>query len=771
MITIENNCFVLETAHTGYAFDVAEGGVLRHLYYGRKLRRLEDYANAAPRPLFAPANGAVCEDGTCLEDMPQECGSVGWGDTREPLVDVVLPDGGRAAAFRFAYYERGVKYGPEGLPAAVNGGETVKVVLQEQSCQLYLELYYVVFDHADAIVRWSRLVNDTGEAVTVRRLLSGQVDLPAGTDYTLTTFRGAWAREMDRQDCPVTGKQVWDSAVGVSSNRCNPFAMVSETGTTETAGRVWACNLLYSGNHYGCAQRNPYGSVRMVQGMGVDGFAWQLAHGKSLDAPQMVLAFSDAGFGGVSRCMHAFARRHVVRPQWQDKERPVLVNSWEALYFKINRTKLIKLAKDAKAIGAELLVVDDGWFVGRSDDTKALGDWTEDKKKLPGGFAGLSEDFKKIGIDLGVWVEPEMVSEKSQLFRDHSDWILGHRRQAIGRNQYILDLSRGEVCDYVYESVARILRSADVRYIKWDMNRILTDTFSPALPASRQGEVAHRYVLGFYSVLQRLTEEFPAVLFESCSSGGNRADLGMLCYMPQVWASDNTDAECRSHIQSGYSYGYPQCSTGCHVSASPNHQTLRTTPLRSRFHLACFGLLGYELDVSELSAQEKAEITAQVEFYKQHRRLFQFGTFYRVRETENDLFWMVVSEDRTEAMGVHYVRKNMPNQGRVPLRAMGLDENMTYHLRSIPQEVRLQDFGTLVNMLSPVRLKPGTALYAVADKAVKFHEREVDLTGSGSFFCAAGFEPTPCFSGSGFADGVAAMKDWDSRLYHWKRAE
>lgn len=769
MITIENNCFVLETAHTAYAFDVS-GGVLRHLYYGSKLRRLEDYLLTAPRPLFAPGNAAVLEGGVSLEDMAQECSGALWGNVGESLVDVTLPDGGRAALFRFAYYERGVKAAPGGLPSALNGEETLKVVLKEQSCELYLELYYTVFEKADTIVRWSRLVNDTGEAVTVQRLLSGQLDLPQD-DYTLTTFRGAWAREMDRLDQPVRGKLVWESTVGVSSNRCNPFAMVSRSDATETAGNVWACNLLYSGNHYGCAAQNAYGSVRVVQGMGVDGFSWHLGHGQSLDSPQMVMAYSAAGFGGVSRCMHEFVRSHVVRPQWQGKERPVLVNSWEGLYFKLSRAKLVKLAKEAKAVGAELLVVDDGWFVGRSDDTQALGDWTEDKKKLPGGFAGLAADFKKIGIDLGVWVEPEMVSEKSQLFAAHSDWILGHRTQAMGRNQYILDLSRAEVCDYIYESVARILRSGDVRYIKWDMNRIMTDTFSPALPASRQGEVAHRYVLGLYSVLQRLTEEFPDVLFESCSSGGNRADLGMLCYMPQVWASDNTDAECRSHIQSGYSYGYPQSALGCHVSASPNHQTLRHTPLRSRFHMACFGLLGYELDLGDLSSQEKEEVTQQIAFYKQHRKLFQFGTFYRVRETENDLFWMVVSEDGSEAMGIHYVRRNMPNQGQYPLRAAGLDANTTYTLRSFSKDVRLPDFGTLVNMISPVRLRPGTAVYAIADKVVQFHEQPLELTASGSMFCQAGFYPVPAFSGAGFTDGALAMKDWDSRLYHWKRAE
>ena len=339
MITIDNNRFVLETARTAYAFDVAEGGVVRHLYYGRKLRRMQDYVLCAPRPLFAPGNAAVLEGGVSLEDMAQECGSVGWGDMGESLVDVELPDGGRSALFRFAYYERGVTAQPQGLPGAIGGGETVKIVLQEQRCQLYLELYYTVFEKADAIVRWSRLVNDTGETVKVRRLLSTQLDLPA-EEYTLTTFRGAWAREMGRLDQPLTGRLVWESTVGVSSNRGNPFAMVSRCGATETAGSVWAFNLLYSGNHYGCAARNAYGSVRVVQGMGVDGFCWQLGHGQTLDAPQMVMAYSAEGFGGVSRCMHTFVRRHVVRPQWQDKERPVLVNSWEGLYFKLSRAKL-----------------------------------------------------------------------------------------------------------------------------------------------------------------------------------------------------------------------------------------------------------------------------------------------------------------------------------------------------------------------------------------------------------------------------------------------
>ena len=768
MIRCENNLFVLETKRTGYAFAITDGGICRHLYYGRRLLCGEDYACTMPQPLFAVGNGALCQDGGCLEDMMQECGSIGWGDLREALVDVVLPEGSRAAKFTFAYYERLECAAPEGLPCAHGSNETLKVVLKECSHELYLELYYTVFEDTDTIVRWSRLVNDTGEEVTVRRLLSMQLDLPM-QNYTLTTFRGAWAREMDKCAQPLQGKLVWDSVAGISSNRCNPFAMVSTAGANENSGEVWAFNLLYSGNHYGCAMRSPYGGVRVVQGVG--DVSWQLESGESFTAPQAVVSYSDAGFTGASMCMHAFVKQHIVATQWQNKERPVLVNSWEALYFKISRAKLLRLAKEAASVGIELLVVDDGWFVGRGDDTQALGDWTEDKKKLPGGFAGLAKDCKKLGVELGVWVEPEMVSEKSELFRRHSDWILGHKQQAMGRNQYVLDLGRPEVCDYIYESVARILRSAEVKYIKWDMNRIFTDTWSAALPPQQQGEVAHRYMLGLYSVLARLTEEFPDVLFESCASGGNRADLGMLCYMPQVWASDNTDAESRSHIQSGYSYGYPQSVLGCHVSACPNHQTLRATPLRSRFQLACFGLLGYELDLCALNAQEKAEIAKQVAFYKEHRALLQFGQFYRVRETGNECFWMAVAPDKGEALGVHFVRHNLPNQGMVPLCAAGLAEEKVYTMTGSAEEAKLHQFGSLVNMISPVRLRPGSTVHALADHVVKFPEKAVEITASGQMFLSAGFYPRQQFSGTGYVEGTRVMQDWDSRLYHWKEVQ
>jgi alpha-galactosidase len=767
MITTENGRVVLETAHTAYCFCVTEEGLLEHLYYGPRLPRQEDYDRLGPELRHAPGGSPVLAGGVCPDALAQEAGTSGWGDLRPPLVRLRFDDGGESAAFRFVSLDRPEQAAPDGLPAAAEGTEHLRVVCREAHHPVVLELYYTVFPDTDVIVRWSRLINQGQRTVAVGQLGSTQVDLPAG-DYELLTFRGAWAREMDLTRQAVRGEVRWGSRAGISSSQCNPFAMVCRAGAGEDHGEVWAFNLIYSGDHSGCAAAGPYGGVRVVQGMGDT--VWQLLPGARFDSPQAVMTWSGEGFGGISRRMHPFVRRHIVRGRWRDRDRPVLVNSWEALYFKVSRQELLSLGRQARDIGAELLVVDDGWFTGRSDDTRALGDWTEDTKKLPGGLRELSRALARMDLALGLWVEPEMVSEDSELYRAHPDWILGRKEQAIGRNQYVLDLSRPEVCDHIYESMERLLRGGEVRYIKWDMNRILTDTFSPAWPPQRQGEVRHRYMLGLYGVLGRLTEAFPEVLFESCASGGARADLGMLCYMPQLWASDNTDAACRTAIQSGYSYGYPQSVLGCHVSACPNHQTLRTTPLHSRFHVAALGLLGYEMDLRGLSSGEKQQIRDQVTFYKAHRHLFQFGQLYRLPREGEDTFTMVVSEDGREAMGVHFVPRNTPNQGMTLLRTAGLEDERLYRLSVRPVPVRLAAFGSLVNMISPVRMREGSLVHHVANRMVRLSSEREDLTASGARFNHAGFWPVQAFSGTGYSEGLRVMGDWDSRLYHWRAA-
>lgn len=767
MIYTENGLFLLETAHTAYAFDVCAGGALRHLYYGARLTRPEDYAALAPVVLNQPGNSTIDPQQVGHENLMQEAGTAGWGDLRPAMVRAALPDGGLACDFRFSHFERLTSAAPEGLPCA-QGGETLKLVLIDRTGALSLELYYTVYDTTDVIGRWARLINDTQETVWVDRLLSAQLELPAD-DYDLMSFRGAWAREMEPVRQSLLGEVRWESSAGVSSSRCNPFAMVCRRGACENSGDVWGFNLLYSGNHLGIAAQNAFGQVRVVQGMGE--LHWQLKPGQWLDAPQAVMAYSAEGFGGLSRAMHPFVQQHVVRGYWRDRERPVLVNSWEALYFKVSHRSVVQLAKSTKAIGAELLVLDDGWFKNRANDTRALGDWTPDKKKLPDGLGILCKEVMAQGVDFGLWVEPEMVSEDSDLYRAHPDWILGHKEQAVGRNQYVLDLGRDEVCLYVLDSMRALLKSADIRYIKWDMNRILTDTFSPALPPARQGEAAHRYVLGLYSVLSALTEEFPQVLFESCAAGGNRFDLGMLCYMPQVWASDNTDAACRSAIQWGYSYGYPQSVLGCHVSACPNHQTLRLTPLHSRFYVAALGLLGYEMNPDEMSADQRRQVQQQVAFYKAHRRLFQFGRLYRCQTPRGEQMMMAVSPEGEAAAGVHVALLNRPNAPQMPLYAAGLAPEVTYHLTSYPVEAHIKDFGSLVNMMSPVRIRSGSLMENVADKVVKLPADQLDLTASGAAFCKGGFYPVQAFCGTGLAPGTRVMKDFDSRLYLWQAVE
>ena len=762
MICVENGLFLLETAHTAYCFHLLNG-MAEHLYYGEKLPKKTDYAHLAPAWRHLPGSATDCGAVVSQENRLLEVSGEGWGDLREPLVQVELSDGSRACNFRYVSYEIENRRTPENLPAAEGGKQTLRLTLRDFRARLTLSVFYTVFEETDVITRWAEVKNEGEEAVFVLRLGSNQLDCDTDADR-LISFRGAWGREMEWTEQPCAGTNFGGSRAGVSSNRCNPFVMLAAADTTEDAGVCRGFHLLYSGNHFFCTDRNAYGQTRFLQGMGE--MRWRLQPGAALSSPEAAQTWSGEGFGGVSRNMHAFIRRHIVRGYWKERERPVLVNSWEAFYFNFNQKKLLSLAQEAKALGAELLVLDDGWFGRRNDDTSSLGDWTANPKKLPGGLGGLVKELNKLGLQAGIWVEPEMVSEDSDLYRAHPDWILGRKEQATGRHQYVLDLSRGAVCDYLTRAMEQVL-SSGVQYVKWDMNRILTDTYSAFWPKEQQGEVAHRYMLGLYGILQRLTKEFPQVLFEACASGGNRADAGMLCYMPQLWASDNTDALCRSRIQAGYSYGYPQSVLGCHVSDCPNHQTLRLTPLHSRFHVAAFGLLGYELNLLELSWEEKKEIKAQIAAYRKDRRLYQFGQLYRCDVTENSRFTTVVSEDEKRAAGVWFMRENRPNSAPVRLHAKGLRPEETYRMTEDADTVRLRDFGALVNLLSPVHLKKDSFVSAAADKLVRFREKTDDYAASGALFAKAGFPAGQIFSGTGFDEYTRAGRDFATRMYHY----
>ena len=508
------------------------------------------------------------------------------------------------------------------------------------------------------------------------------MDLPT-QEYDVLTLSGAHTEEKNVYRRPLCADSVTiESSRGTSSPQATPFIGLLSPGTTEEQGEVLGVNLIYSGNFYGCVQCGQYGTIRVQLGINPYQFGWQLSPGTSFCTPEAVLVYSENGLAGMSNTFHKLYRTRVCRGWYRDRERPVLLNSWEGMYFEINEEKMLTLAEEAAELGIELLVMDDGWFKGRNTDTTSLGDWTEDKKKFPDGLQSLAEKVKQKGIDFGIWFEPEMISRESDLYREHPDWVIRSPlyEPILSRHQLVLDLSNPAVCEYLIDAVSKVLVPGNISYVKWDMNRHLTDLGSAYLDRKNQNELSHRYVLGLYQVMETLTERFPQVLFESCSSGGGRFDAGMLYYMPQTWTSDNTDAVCRLKIQHGTSFLFPTVTMGAHVSACPNHQVGRTTPFATRFAVAAAGNLGYELDLKKLSKEEKEEVREQIAEYKRRRRTVQFGTYYRLADSfqENQSAWNIVSEDGMEVIFTH-VQILARSAYRVPvIRLKGLDPDAVY---------------------------------------------------------------------------------------------
>ncbi len=594
----------------------------------------------------------------------------------------------------------------------------------------------------------------------------------------LSTFTGAWARERHETICHLTtGVHGFGSETGNSSHFCNPFFMVHEKDATENYGHVYGFNLIYSGSHWGQVEIGPYSKTRIQAGIQPEGFAWTLQPGETFDTPEGVLTFSSAGKNGMSQNMHSFVKAHIVRGQWAKKERPILLNNWEATYFDFKESTLLKLAKEAKKLGVELFVLDDGWFGERDSDAKGLGDYEVNRKKLPSGLDGLCKKINEMGMDFGIWVEPEMVNSDSNLFRSHPDWVVRSPEiePSLGRNQLVLDLCRREVQEYLIQSLNEILNKVPIRYVKWDMNRHMTDCYSLVL--KEQGRFAHCWMKGLYRVLSHITQAHPEVLFEACASGGNRFDLGMLCYMHQIWTSDDTDAWERIMIQTGTSYGYPQSVMGCHVSASPNHQTLRSTQVETRFDVAAFGVLGYELDLTKMSHVEKKAIANQIEFYKRHRKLLQFGTFLRVenlglreRVQGERCVWMVVSEEKKDALVFEAIGQLEPNSETMPLRLIGLDPNTVYEITSRKQLMDIRNFGSLLNAVLPLKVKGDGMLVHLASDYYMHPIESESYTAYGDLLMEAGIKQKPRFTGTGYSDEVRMMPDYGARIYILKEA-
>jgi alpha-galactosidase len=681
----DKQIFHLQTVSTSYVFQVLPSGYLAHLYYGKKLRAADlswllvrqERASFSPNPV--PEDRSISFD-----TLPQEMPVYGTSDFRHPLLQCRLSNGSTVTEFTYQKHrvEQG-KTGLPGLPATYveedHEAQTLIIELQDKDSGLRIELQYTAFEEYDAITRSMVILNESKESVELQRVLSASVDFPHA-DYEWLQLSGAWSRERDIVRRPLaSGMQSVESRRGSSSHQQNPFAALLSPGSDEDHGEVFGFSLVYSGNFVAQAEVDQFRTTRFSIGINPFEFSWTLESGQSFQTPEVVMVYSAEGLGGMSRKYHNLYRERLARGKYRDAERPILVNNWEATYFQFNADKIEDIAKAGQDLGIELFVLDDGWFGHRDSDNSSLGDWVVDKNKLPNGLEDLVSRVTNQGMRFGLWFEPEMVSPDSDLYRNHPDWCLHvpDRRRTEGRQQLVLDFSRKDVQDEIVVMLSGILESAPITYVKWDMNRNMTEIGSALLPPERQQETAHRYMLGLYDVMERITSSFPDILFESCSGGGGRFDPGMLYYMPQTWTSDNTDAVARLRIQYGTSLVYPISSMGSHISAVPNHQVGRTTPLEMRGHVAMSGNFGYELDLTKFSDEEKEVVKQQISLYKEIRGLVQFGDFHRLLSPfeGNETAWMFVSRDGRE-VAVFYFRvlseSNAP-LNRLKLKGLELD--------------------------------------------------------------------------------------------------
>ena len=676
----------LHNGHVSLVLGVLENGWLGQLHVGAPLVPAASYRHLGPTDFRGFSNRVD-------EPIGLAVSTPGSGDFRVPALVVAGPDG--ATVLDLVYAGHTIVAGKpalEGLPStyAEDPAEvtTVEIILVDQDSGLEVLLILSIFEDRPIITRSMRLTNTGTGRLVVRTAMSASIDMPDGP-WDLLGFSGAWARERHpHRTSLLPGRRSVGSLRGATGHQQDPSLFLVRPRTDEVHGEGFALSLIYSGNFLAEAEVGPRGSTRVRLGLHPDGFTWTLDPGASFTAPEVVLAWSGTGIGTLSDALHGLYRERLARGAWRDRPRPVLLNSWEGVYFDFDHARLVDMARASADLGVELFVLDDGWFGERDSDTTSLGDWVVDRRKLPGGLGPLAADVEAMGMAFGLWIEPEMVSSRSRLFAEHPDWAIGvpGRTRTESRQQLVLDLSRPEVVDHLEAAIAAVLGSASIRYVKWDMNRNITEPYGGSLPPDRQGEFFHRYMLGTYELWRRLTTRFPEILFESCAGGGGRFDPGMLAYAPQAWTSDDTDAIERLAIQWGASHVYPLSSMAAHVSAVPNHQVGRVTPLGTRAAVAFFGAFGYELDPRHLSDAERAEIRLQIAFYREHREILQRGRFLRLRSPlgADDAAWMVVAPDRRTAIVAHVRIMERPVPPPDRLRLRGLDPDLTYRVTPWP---------------------------------------------------------------------------------------
>lgn len=674
-----------------YIIKILRNNQLGQLYFGKRIHKRDNYDYLLENA-YRPMTAYVYEGGYefSLEHIKQEYPSYGTTDFKYPAYEILQNNGSRITNFKYISHKiYSGKPKLKSLPATyteeASEADTLEITLFDSVINAELILIYTIFNNESAIARSCRFINKGKEDLELTNAMSMCLDLP-DCNYEWIQLSGAWAREREVKHRKLEqGIQAVSSARGNSSHNHNPFIALKRPNADEFQGEALGFSLVYSGNFLAQVEVDTYDVSRVLMGINPFGFTWHLGEGEEFQTPEAVMVYSDKGMNGVSQTYHKLYRTRLARGEWRDKVRPILINNWEATYFDFTEDILVDIAKTAKEDGIELFVLDDGWFGTRCSDTSGLGDWYANTNRLPNGISGLSKKIEGLGMKFGLWFELEMVNKDSDLYRNHPEWVIKTPNRSVshGRNQYVLDFSNLEVVDYIYQMVDKILTESNISYIKWDMNRSITECYSAFLPAHRQGEVFHRYILGVYDLYERLINKHPYILFESCASGGGRFDAGMMYYAPQCWTSDDSDAVERIKIQYGTSYAYPISSMGAHVSITPNHQLFRNTPLETRGNVAYFGAFGYELDLTKLSEEEHEIIKEQVQFVKKYRELIQKGTFFRLQSPfENNISaWMVVSEDKKEAIVAYFKILNDINCSFRRMKLHGLDENLLYSIK------------------------------------------------------------------------------------------
>lgn len=695
-ISKDERLFHLETENSSYVFRVLENQQLQHLYYGKRIHVKENYGNLASYQTRGfEVSYTADEERIQLSMIPNEYAAYGKGDFRHPAYQVQDATGSRITELKYQGYTLSTgKKRLEILPSTFDDdgdrSEVLTITLKDDIIGLVVKLNYTVFPGQNVIVRNVEFINEGQSDLKLLKAMSSQLDLP-DDQFDFIHFSGAWLRERQLYRTALRpGLQSIDSLRYSSSPQNNPFFMLSRKHTTEESGEVYGFNLVYSGNFQNSIEVDHFDTTRVLVGVNPVDFEYLLEPQMSFVTPESIMSYSAQGMNALSQQLAIFYREHLVNPRFAKRPRPIVLNSWETMYFNLTTDKVLELAKCGQQLGVELFVLDDGWFGHREGDNSSLGDWTTDYRRLPKGISYIADEIHKMGMQFGLWFEPEMISIDSELYRTHPEWMIStpHRKPSVGRHQYVLDFTNQEVIDYLFDAISSIIQETKLEYIKWDYNRHITDAYTATLSAAKQMEFGHRYILGVYQLLERLTKAYPEVLFESCSSGGGRFDLGMMYYAPQAWTSDDTDPIERLKIQHGTSYGYSLSMMSAHVSASPNEQSGRRTNLDTRAAVAYFGVFGYELDVTTLEAAEAEKVKEQIDFYKKYREVFQYGNFFRIRSPfEDDVVdWQVVSSDKSTAILLHTSLISHLDPGYSVVKFCGLDEDKRYTIAGTDEE-------------------------------------------------------------------------------------